>query len=297
MLLAPTSNELRHRYGTPSSEHRNHEGVLESETFTMRPGLSLTADYGPDGRTCEIQVTHTMEVEEYAQRPFATDDTMPAVVEELAPPAMRGEKYGEDTEGSVVVAEYENVLVKVVGRSGGSTGVISFKRRGCPTPSNPLNSLHVDPETARSLTPNARELRSRFGVADSSADIPDVFALRPDILLTVKYASDHRACSIEIEPLDRSFPYIAKERVTELFDELAPVAMRGRAIGGYGEFRLSCVGVGMAAHDNVFFSRWPNYCAPEHPGTEHAAIIHFTRDVCPNPYTHLSKNTENSKSQ
>jgi hypothetical protein len=248
-----------------------------------------------------MQVTYTMELEEYAKRPFASslasDDTMPAVVEELSPPAIRGEKYGEDTKGSVVVAEYENALVRVADRSGGSTGVISFKREACPKPTNPLNLLHVDPETARSLTPSAHELRSRFGVADSGADITDVFALRPDILLTVKYASDHRACSIEIEPLDRSFPYIAKERVTELFDELAPVVMRGRVIEGYGEFRSSCVGVGMAAYDNVFFSRWPNYCAPEHPGTDHGAIIHFTRDVCPNPYIHLSKSTENSESQ
>lgn len=148
----------------------------------------------------------------------------------------------------------------------------------------------------RSLTPSAEGLRKRFGVADSGNSLPDVFVLGPNLKLSVRYGSDRLACHISIEPVDIGNPYLPKEKVSELIDELASAAMRGRAITGYGEFRSSeCGGVGMAAYENVFIGRWPNYCVHEHPDTEKQAVIQFTRSICPNPYVKTESRQPNSR--
>jgi hypothetical protein len=283
--FAPSSTELRHRYGPPDSERRNADGVLEAENFTMQPGISLTVEYGSDARSCQMHVSHTLELEVWAQHPFSTDTILSKVLEELAPLTARREKFGERTKDSVLVTEYENILVTQTAASGVLDGKIFFKREGCPKAPNPfVFSPPADPETVRRLTPSAVELRKRFGVADSGLPIGDVFLIGPDITIVVKYGSDHLACSIAIEPADLGNPYIPKEKVSELLDELAPAAMRGREISGYGEFRPSCLGVGMAVYENVFIGRWPNYCVPEHKDTEKGASIQFKRDACPNPY-------------
>jgi hypothetical protein len=274
--IAPSSTELHHRYGAPDSERRNSEGVLQSENFMMRPGISLSVNYGSDGRSCQMQVSHTLELEEWAQHPFSTDESLPKVLEEPAPLTARGEKFGERTKDSVLVTEYENVLVMQIQASGVSDAKIFFKREGCPQPPNPVVfSSPADLQTVRRLTPSAKELRKRFGVADSGMPIGDVFLVRPDIMLVVEYGSDHLACSIAID--------------------LAPASMRGREIFG-AEFRSSaCGGVGMAGYENVAIGRWPNFCVHEHPGTEKGASIQFKRDVCPNPYTSEKTNQPASR--
>jgi hypothetical protein len=262
----------------------------------MRPGISLSVNYGSDGRSCQMQVSHTLELEEWAQHPFSTDESLPKVLEEPAPLTARGEKFGERTKDSVLVTEYENVLVMQIQASGVSDAKIFFKREGCPQPPNPVVfSSPADLQTVRRLTPSAKELRKRLGVADSGMPIGDVFLVRPDIMLVVEYGSDHLACSIAIEPSDRGNPYIPKEKVSELLDELAPASMRGREIFG-AEFRSSaCGGVGMAGYENVAIGRWPNFCVHEHPGTEKGASIQFKRDVCPNPDTSEKTNQPASR--
>ncbi len=144
-------------------------------------------------------------------------------------------------------------------------------------------SCTVGAETVRRLTPSAEQLRKRFGIADSGSDLPDIFVLGRNLKLSVKYGSDRLACSIAVETVDIANPYLPKEEVSKLLDEFAPPAMRGKVSAG-GEFCSSCLGVGMAAYENVFIGRWPNYCAPEHPNTEKRATLQFKRDACPNPY-------------
>jgi len=152
----------------------------------------------------------------------------------------------------------------------------------------------VDAETVRRLTPSAEGLRRQFGAADSGNTVPDVFVLGSNLKLSVKYGSDRLACHISIEPVDIGNPYLPKEKVSALLDELAPPAMRGR--GGNGEFRSSaCGGIGMADYENVLMERWPNYCAAAHPDTEKRAIIQFKRDVCPNPYIQKKAEPVNSR--
>lgn len=146
----------------------------------------------------------------------------------------------------------------------------------------------------RSLTPSAQYLRHRFGIADSGSDLTDVFAFGHEVNLTVKYGSDRLACNIAVEPVDNAKPYLPKEEVSEILDEFAPPAMRGK--GGFGETRSSaCGGMVMGIYENVFITRWPNYCSTEHPGTESKAVLEFTRDVCPNPYVHQHSAPANSR--
>jgi len=112
--------------------------------------------------------------------------------------------------------------------------------------------------------------------------LPDIFVVGSSLKLSAKYGSDRLACSIEIEPVDIANPYLPKERVSELLDELAPPPMRGK--GGQGELRSSaCGGVMLAGYENVVIARWPNYCSPEHPGTDKRATVEFKRNVCPKP--------------
>jgi hypothetical protein len=141
-------------------------------------------------------------------------------------------------------------------------------------------SSTVGAEAVRRLTPSAEQLRKRFGIADSGSELPDNFVLGRNLKLSVKYGSDRLACSIAIEPVNIANPYLPKEEVSKLLDEFAPPAMRGKVLAGYSEFRSSCVGGGMAAYENVFINRWPNYCTPEHPNTEKRATLQFKRDVC-----------------
>ena len=96
-FLAPSSEELHNRYGTSDSEHRSADGVLDSEHFSIRPSVGLTAHYGSDGRSCELQILPTLDLEQLVQRPYLTDEIVPEVLEELVPAPMRGEEFGEGT--------------------------------------------------------------------------------------------------------------------------------------------------------------------------------------------------------
>ena len=81
---------------------------------------------------------------------------------------------------------------------------------------------HVDAETVRRLTPSAAGLRKRFGVGDSGNNVPDVFVLASNLMLTVRYGSDSLPCHLEIEPADLANPYLLSERVSELLDDSGP---------------------------------------------------------------------------
>src|SRR5208282_5468719 len=101
--LAPSSEELRKQYGPPNSERRNGDSVLDSETFTMRPGVSITAQYGSGQRACQIEVAPTLDLGKPIQYQYLFDETVSEVLEEFAPVAMRGKEFGEGTKNSIHV--------------------------------------------------------------------------------------------------------------------------------------------------------------------------------------------------
>jgi hypothetical protein len=92
------------------------------------------------------------------------------------------------------------------------------------------------------IAPTSQELRSRHGAPDSEHrdgnGVPDSasFSLQSGISLTAHYGSDHHACELEVAAaldLKKSiqYPYSSAATVSEILEELAPVATRGREFG------------------------------------------------------------------
>ena len=162
-----------------------------------------------------------------------------------------------------------------------SRGVVRIaeflKRDVCPALSNPVQFFE---ETVLPLTPNAAELRNRYGLNKPEGDFSsDVFAVS-DLKLDVQYGSDHRACHILIEPVDPRNRLAPSKEVSELIDSLAPIAMRGVQTFS-GEMRSSaCGGVVFQHYENIQINRVPNFCELGHPDTDRQATINFLREAC-----------------
>jgi hypothetical protein len=93
------------------------------------------------------------------------------------------------------------------------------------------------------FAPDSEALHKLYGKSDlvspNREGTPDSesFHLRDDIHMTVMYGSDHHACFIELtpeQPLYAQRPYheMSSERVTEILEEIAPSAKRGKLNGG-----------------------------------------------------------------
>jgi hypothetical protein len=135
------------------------------------------------------------------------------------------------------------------------------------------------------LAPSSPELHNRYGLSDLER-----FSVRPGITATVQYGADHLACQIQIEPYqslvhqDAQPPHIPRvmpsKDVSDVVEELAPVAMRGKEIN-QGSFQASCGGEQVDEYENVLILRTILACAPA--GTDHdiSVSIVFKRDICP----------------
>jgi len=81
------------------------------------------------------------------------------------------------------------------------------------------------------LTQSSQDLHNRYGEPDRER-----FSARPGISLTVEYGSDHLACNALIEPpqpltyTEEHVPLMSSGGVSEVLEEVAPVAMRGKEI-------------------------------------------------------------------
>jgi hypothetical protein len=77
------------------------------------------------------------------------------------------------------------------------------------------------------LSQSSQDFRNRYGEPDRE---------RPGITLTVEYGSDHLACYALIDPpqpllySEEHVPLMSSEGVTEVLEEAAPAAMRGKEI-------------------------------------------------------------------
>jgi hypothetical protein len=133
------------------------------------------------------------------------------------------------------------------------------------------------------LTQSSEELRSRYGEPEMER-----FAVRPGISLTVDYGSDHLACQALIEPpqslihkTEEQTALMSSEGVSEVLEEIAPVAMRGKEI--YTAYRVSgCNETRMSDYENVSLSRSTHTCDPSSHDQDVLTAITFKRDICPN---------------
>ncbi len=124
------------------------------------------------------------------------------------------------------------------------------------------------------LSPSSQDLRKRYGEPDRER-----FAARPGISLTAQYGSDHLACQALIESpqtlfhQEQSTGLMSSESVSEVLEEVAPMATRGKIIN---EMNVNGGGNGVSEteYENVSITQiWSM-------GQEVRAEITFKRGIC-----------------
>ena len=78
-LAAQSRNELRQKYGEPVSE-----------TFIVRPGVSVTATFGTNGRITEFVISPHITSNIKSRLNSLSKDSVTVIIDELVPPAVRG---------------------------------------------------------------------------------------------------------------------------------------------------------------------------------------------------------------
>jgi hypothetical protein len=149
--------------------------------------------------------------------------------------------------------------------------------------------------SAAPFSPGSRELHRWYG-----EPILERFTARPGINVTVEYGSDRMACEVRISPahsmveeeqfqaaihgqrsvdLQGIFQRMSSAVVTELVEQIAPTAIRGKAIGS-GMSQASCGALETDEYENVIISRGVGLCEPKEQAVSEVSIS-FKRNVCP----------------
>ena len=140
------------------------------------------------------------------------------------------------------------------------------------------------------LSQGSQDFRNRYGEPDRER-----FAARPGITLTVEYGSDHLACYALIDPpqpllySEEHVPLMSSEGVTEVLEEVAPVAMRGKEIFS-GIHQSGCNVASVTDYENVLLMRSTHTCDPSSHDQEVRTTITFKREICPKPKTPFTTN-------
>jgi hypothetical protein len=135
------------------------------------------------------------------------------------------------------------------------------------------------------LTQSSQELHNRYGEPDLER-----FTVRPRISLTVQYGSDRLACQALIEPpqslihQEDQAPLMSSEDVSEILEEVAPVATRGKQIST-ASFQSGCNVGNLTEYENVSIMRATHECDPSSHDRDARTSIIFKRDICPKPRT------------
>jgi hypothetical protein len=102
----------------------------------------------------------------------------------------------------------------------------------------------------------------------------------------VEYGSDHLACPILIQPPEhilgseeQEAGFMAAETVSDILDEVVPVATRGKKTS---EFHMvsGCNAVDGTEYENAWITRSTHNCLPLKPEREVRATVIFKRDTC-----------------
>jgi len=148
-----------------------------------------------------------------------------------------------------------------------------------------------------SLDPGSPEMHRLYG-----EPILERFAARPGVNVTVEYGSDRSACEVRITPAlslpqeerlqaallgqrptglsqTEIFQRMSSPDVSELIEQIAPEAMRGKDFGA-GATQASCGAIETHEYENVRISRGLALCEPKEKA-DTGVSISFKRDVCP----------------
>ena len=131
------------------------------------------------------------------------------------------------------------------------------------------------------LSQSSSDFRNHYGEPNRER-----FAARPGISLTVEYGSDHLACYAMIDPpqqlfhLEEHVPLMSSKDVSEVLEQVAPVAMRGKQIST--SLTMSgCNQIRLTVYENVSIMRSTHTCEPSSPDQDIRTAITFKRDICP----------------
>jgi hypothetical protein len=131
------------------------------------------------------------------------------------------------------------------------------------------------------LSQSSQDFHNRYGEPDRER-----FAARPGISLTVDYGSDHLACHALIEPpqpltyTEEHVPLMSSERVSEVLEQVAPIATRGKQIST--SLTVSgCNQVRLTDYENVLIMRSTHTCDPSSEDQDIRTAVTFKRDICP----------------
>src|SRR5215472_2399003 len=131
------------------------------------------------------------------------------------------------------------------------------------------------------LSQGSQDFRNRYGEPDRER-----FAARPGITLTVEYGSDHLACYALIDPpqpllySEEHVPLMSSEGVTEVLEEVAPDAVRGKEIST-AVFQSGCNVARTTDYEKVSIMRSTHTCDPLSHEQDVRTTITFKRDICP----------------
>jgi hypothetical protein len=112
------------------------------------------------------------------------------------------------------------------------------------------------------------------------------FVARPGISLVVQYGSDRVVCQALIEPpqslvnQEQQVPLMSSERVSEVLEEIAPIATRGKEINTF-DLEDGCNQVRTTAYENESITRSTHTCDPLSQDQDVRTTITFMRDICP----------------
>ena len=130
------------------------------------------------------------------------------------------------------------------------------------------------------LSQSSQDFHNRYGEPDRER-----FAARPGITLTVEYGSDHLACYALIDPpqpllySQEHVPLMSSEGVSEVLEEVAPVAMRGTEIHTFLT-QSGCNQSRLTDYENVSIMRSTHTCDTSSHDQDIRTAITFKREVC-----------------
>ena len=146
VVLAQSSRELHRRYGEP-----------DMERFNVRPGVSLTVEYGSDHLACKFSIAPTKPFDPSdSVGTFSTisSDTVTEILDEILPVSTLGKETGRATTASSCANEVESfeydsaVIVRsVIGCASSKPqqenhATVWLKRDICPKPKLPWAAPH-----------------------------------------------------------------------------------------------------------------------------------------------------------
>jgi len=229
----------------------------------MRPDITVTAQYGPDGKACflRIEPRHAFIHAVFMQyTPMISEDKATELLDEIAPPETRGKALGSFGFAAGIefdVSQYENLETALIVRTGltepanrKSVRVIEaqvrYKRPGCENSigvaAGSLKGAASPPASAEAGGPTGKsvssrppqtpaEFRARYGTPDVER-----FHVRWGLDVAAEYGADGRACKMRIEPdhgLYRasSDDPAPPDMLADVLNEVVPVAARGTELG------------------------------------------------------------------